>query len=117
MEHTPDTCPNKRLIEDISYDLKKVKDMYHDLDKKTNKDIEVIKEQNNTIISMLTNQSNDYKELFKSFTELDKKFLVNEYQTNRNTSLADKVTWGLIAKIGTLITVLATLFTALYKGA
>ena len=116
MEHTPDTCPNKRLIQDISEDLKKVRDMYHDLDKKTNKDIEVIKEQNNTIISMLTSQGTNYQKLFDSFHELDKKFLVNEFQTSRNTALGDKITWGLIAKVGTLITVLATLLTAIYRS-
>lgn len=116
MEHTPNDCPNKQLINELSSELKAVKDLYHALDKQTTSDINVIKEQNNTIIRMLTGQTTDYQRLFTAFTELQNKFIINDYQTQKTTGTFEKLGWLAITKVGAIISVAVAVIYALVKG-
>lgn len=115
MEHTPDNCPYKKIIEELQQDVKEVKKMHYSLDKEFSSNSLLTKSQYETIITMLTNQGSDYKEIFKLVNDLEKRFVVNDYQTKKTTEAKDRLTWWLIAKIGTLVLVVGSILIGLFK--
>lgn len=108
MDHNPTTCPNKQLIDALRHDLNGLGGKFADLDKAIAVDNAVIKNQYETIIGMLTTQGKENAAISKRMGEFEKAFAVNDYKTNQATTFIDRVTWGLVAKIGTILALLGT---------
>ena len=103
MEHNPNTCPNKQLIDGLRLDFSGLGGKFAELDKQIAVDNAVLKTQYSTIIDMLTSQGKTTDGLAKRIGQYEKDFAVNDYKTNQATTFIDRVTWGLVAKIGAIL--------------
>jgi len=116
MEHNPQNCPNKLLIDKLDGDLKEVRNMYHDLDKVTSNHQTEINTQYKTLISLISQQGTNYDALSKVVYDIEKKLILNDYQTQKTTGIMERLTWTVISKVMAMAIVVATLLLALFKG-
>lgn len=116
MEHNPNTCPNKQLIDHLRLDFNGLGDKFAVLDKQIAVDNAVLKTQYSTIIDMLTSQGKENSAISKRMGEFEKAFAVNDYKTNQATTFIDRVTWGLVAKIGTIVTIMGVVVSVIAEN-
>jgi hypothetical protein len=115
MEHNPNTCPNKGLIADLAVDVQRLREKFIDLDKETAVKNATLETQYKTIIEMITVSNNRYSEMVDKVGNIEKAFTLNEYKTNQNTDIISKITWSVVAKVGTLVVIVATMIMSFYK--
>ena len=116
MEHNAQTCPNKILIDKMELDLKEVREMYHELDKNTSNHQTEINTQYKTLISLITQQGQNYDSLSRTVAEIERKFILNDYKTNKTTGIIERLSWGVVTKVGTLIIIIGSMLLALWKN-
>ena len=115
MEHNPNTCPNKSLIAELAVDVQRLRENFVGLDKETAVKNATLETQYKTIIEMIAVSNNRYSEMSEKVGNIEKAFTLSEYKTNQNTDVISKITWSVIAKVGTLVVIVATLLMSFYK--
>lgn len=118
-DHNPNACPNKQLIDTLRLDLNNLGGKVVEMDKSNAVDNAVLKNQYETIIGMLTQQGKENAKINNRMGEFEKAFAVNDYKTNQATTFIDRVTWGLVAKIGTILAIAGVVVSAvanIWKG-
>ena len=115
-DHEPHNCPNKILIDQLREQFAEFNDKFHDLDKKNAVDNAVLQSQYKTIIDMLTTQADSNVLYSERLAKLEKDFKLNDYKTTQATTFIERITWGVVAKLGTIITLMGAVASYIYKG-
>jgi translation initiation factor 1 (eIF-1/SUI1) len=112
MEHEHQRCPNTTLIKKLEDEVYVLRTQVTEIDKSNAVTVALIKEQYRNIMTIITKIDSNYQTMNNALAELYRKFEVNDYKTNTTTNFVDRLTWGVIGKIGALITVVAVLIKA-----
>ena len=115
-EHDHRDCPNFQRIKDLETDINRVRTQVNEIDKSHAVTVALIKEQYRTIMASIDDLSSNYKQMNNGLSELYRKFEVNDLKTNQSSEFIQKVTWGMVSKIGTLVFIIAVIYKALFQG-
>lgn len=104
MDHTPDKCPNRAMIESMVKEIDVLKKDMHIIDKETSIQAARQDEQYKTIIEMLSVDRNTRKEIVEKVAEIERNLAVNEYQTNTTSNFLNQLNFAVILKLVAIIT-------------